>query len=400
MSGVHAKYSGSNAHRFLRCPGQPRLAAQVPELPAVDDYAAEGEQAHALLAKCLTGGHYGPHDPLEMRSAIDAVIGFLTDLKTQYPDLIVLSEQFGLFPQNVVPADQASGTADVIAYSLSAQVVYVIDFKYGVGVTVDVEDNEQIKFYAAIAAWRTAFKTLYGVIIQPRSFRGGEPRVVEIDAFDLIDFVSEIETGIARCEHPTAELIPGEHCAFCPAGGICPARESQSLAVISPDGRPVDALDPLMLPQPVDLSPQRLGDIMAMKGQVIGWLNDVAKYSFQIAMSGRHVPGQKIVEAKARRRWIDDAEKLPTRLAVVTETHPHDWRTEPALIPMTDAEKRVVAAFKVQGRTAAEAKECFSQFVTKESSGELSLVSTDDPRPAYNRATQDFAGVVPAQLGD
>lgn len=417
MSGVHSKYSGSNAHRFLRCPGQPALAAQVPELPAVDDYAAEGERAHALLAFIVDAEYVNRRSasdpelvltlrnaPREMFEACMEVTNFLHDLKYKHADLIVLSEQFGHFPQNVVPEEQASGTADIVAYSVAAQSVCIIDFKYGIGVTVEVDGNEQIKWYAACNVWRTAFKHLYGVIIQPRSFRGGDPRIVEIGAVELVDFVATIEGAIARSEQASAPLIPGEHCQFCPCGGVCTARDAKSLAVISPDGRPLDALDPLVLPAPADLSMSRLGDILALKPMVEKWLGDVEKYAFASVMAGEQVPGQKVVEANARRSWIaGEPQSIAEQLVKAWPAGDHgqfDKLMPRELIALTDAEKLIVAAFKARGQTAEQAKEWFNaNFTIKQSSGKLTLAPIDDPRPAANRAVNDFAGVVPAQPG-
>jgi Protein of unknown function (DUF2800) len=398
MSGVHSKYSGSNAHRFLRCPGQVALAAQVPELPPVDDYAAEGDRAHRELERVLSGSDFSAGASYEMQEAVLDVLFFVNTLRSEHPDLIVLSEQYGPFPQSVVPEDQAGGTADVVAYSVAAQSVWIIDFKYGVGVTVDVEDNEQIKFYAACSVWRTAFKKLFGVIVQPRSFRGSEPRIVEISAVELVDFVAQIEHGIKLSEKPNAELVPGEHCHFCPCAGICPARDAKALAVISPEGRPLDALDPLVLPAPADLSMTRLGDILALKPMVEKWLGDVEKYAFASVMAGEQVPGQKVVEANARREYVERP-GLEHSLAAGAAATTDAFLTMPKLIPLTDAEKLIVSAFKAKGQTAEQAKEWFAQFTIKKSSGKLTLAPIDDPRPAANRAKNDFAGIVPAPTG-
>jgi len=399
MSGAHAKYSGSNAHRFMRCPGQPRLAAQVPELPDGPDavYRLEGDKAHDLLARTLSGRR----DTMvpEMHDAVMAVVDYVRTLFIQHADLVVHSELPVTFPQEIVPPEDAAGTADVVAFSKAAQKVWVIDFKYGVGETVEAYDNAQIKFYATGAVWRTAFKELYGVIIQPRSFRGPEPRIVAIPAWELVEFQSDVERAIRDAEKADAPLLPGTWCHFCPAGAICPARDKLALQTISPDGRPLAALDRLVLPAPVDLSMDRIGHILEMKDQVTKWLTDVEKYAFLQAMAGEHIPGHKLVEAAPRRRWADWSDAPTMRRELYVQTGVDNAFSESKIIALTNAEKIVAAAFKDVGLTAAQAKEWFAQFTIKESSGELSLAPISDKRPAADRVKNDFAGIVPAQIG-
>ena len=71
------------------------------------------------------------------------------------------------------------------------------------------------------------------------------------------------------------------------------------------------------------------------------------------------------------------------------------------LIGITEAEKLVVNAFKMAQpdikHAAKEAREFFAEFTTKQSSGALTVVTSDDKRPAVDTARL-FANVNPIPL--
>ena len=229
---AHARYSGSNAHRFLRCPGQVRLSSTVPEMPE-SEYAAEGTKAHALVHSSLTNtGPLPGWFSEEMFDAVNDVLDYVKKLRVEHSDIQVFSELLVLFPQGVVPALDAAGYCDVFCISKSSRRAWVIDFKYGVGEVVEVVGNEQALFYAAGAVWDFKLDVVTLVIIQPRTYMDEWLRETDVTMLDLIEFSGVIEDAIEAAEQDGAPLIPGSWCHWCPASVVCPVAEKHALSVL------------------------------------------------------------------------------------------------------------------------------------------------------------------------
>ncbi len=396
----HATYSGSSIHRLLAgCYGSVRLARTVPPAPPTK-WQEEGTAAHAELERCIKAG--------ETRSASTGVQTALDYVEEREPTA-AWAEQRVFFPQSVVPRDECSGTLDVMV--TAGRRVWIIDYKHGAGEFVAAEENAQIMFYAWAALHDRLhhFDEITLVIIQPNSWQDGEPvREYKTDALELFDFSRRVIHAIEQAERLHAPLLPGEHCKFCPAGPVCDAREKDALATMS-GARPLSVREwqPADLPKAADLDLGRLGQIVTKAPAIRAWLKTVEDYAEARALAGEiEVPGCKIVEAGARRKWLDDptvAEKLAgmaSPYATETEDEALDRVMPRKLIGVTEAEKLVVEAYTAGLEGAAEkraaiatAKEAFSALTTKESSGALSLVPLSDPRPPVNRAAKHFRGV-------
>lgn len=190
---AHATLSPSSASRWLHCPGSVALHAQVEDTGST--FAAEGTAAHFLAEKCLTQG-------ANAESFIDMVIvvhDYGTDFEVsligvgvcnpirftvgdemagnvqQYVDYVrsipgeLMVEQ-RLSISHLTGEENSFGTSDAVV--LAGDEIVIIDLKYGRGVKVDAERNEQLAIYA-LAALREfeflgEFKRARLVIHQPR----------------------------------------------------------------------------------------------------------------------------------------------------------------------------------------------------------------------------------------
>jgi hypothetical protein len=100
----------------------------------------------------------------------------------------------------------------------------VLDWKFGDGVAVEVEENPQLMFYAA-AAMRTeeakwAFvdvEEIEMVIVQPPAVK----RWVTTPA-RIAQFEKDLVKAVKLAQQPNAELKVGDHCRWCAAKPICP----------------------------------------------------------------------------------------------------------------------------------------------------------------------------------
>ena len=118
----------------------------------------------------------------------------------------------------------------------------------------------------------------------------------------------------------------------------------------------------------------------------------------ELLRQGYDVPGFKLVEAQAKRKWYGDENQLAFKIAALAGTDVASVM-DIKLIGITEAERMVVEAFKSRvGRgkkkqAAEDAKQAFALLTLKQSSGNLNVAPMDDPRPAANRAAAIFQGV-------
>lgn len=399
----HATYSGSGIHRLLAgCYGSVRLAKTVPP-PPPSPWQAEGTAAHAMFEQDVGCGYNDSGDP-----AVGLAVAYTRELYSRRGCNRLNTEMRVVFPQRVVPPMECSGTLDAIVES--SRSVWIIDYKHGAGEYVEVEENAQLMFYAwaALHDRLAEFDEITLTIIQPNCSIGEPIREYRTNALELFEFSLAVERAIVEAERLHAPLLAGAHCKFCPAGPVCPIREQDAIAVMTgaPEGSIKGWVPDLPKPQELDLA--RLGSVVTKAPAIRAWLKTVEDYAEARALAGEiEVPGCKVVEAPARRRW--GADELATAGGIVllaadafkSREEARDKVFPRKLIGITEAEKMVLEAATRGLETLAEkraatakAKEAFSALTTKESSGALSLVPLSDPRPPANRAAQHFGGVI------
>jgi hypothetical protein len=239
------------------------------------------------------------------------------------------------------------------------------------------------------------------VIIQPRSFHAeGEIREYTASVLEVCDYLMDLNERVAACLPADAPLIPDvrKQCRMCEARDSCPALEAAAVSAMQPNAIVVQDLNPNLADQVSAMDIERLSRIRAMRPTIEAMLNAVEKRVAYLLHNNIPVPGAKLVQAKPKRMWHEEervrAEKLAALIGV-----PIDELYEVSFRSITDVEKMVVQAFKSrvgkkQRRQAAQdAKQLFAYYTTKQSSGDLVVVSEDDPRPSVDKASRNIATV-------
>jgi hypothetical protein len=148
----HAVLSASSSHRWLNCIPSARLELEFENNSS--SAAEEGTAAHALcehkLKKALHMRSKRPvsdYNSDEMEESTDAYVEFVMEqfeaAKQDCKDPIVLIEQRLDFSCYV---PDGFGTGDCLI--ISDNRLHIVDFKYGMGVLVEAENNPQMKLYA------------------------------------------------------------------------------------------------------------------------------------------------------------------------------------------------------------------------------------------------------------
>lgn len=314
----HSKIGASSMHRWANCPGSVRLSEGL-ESPS-SSYAEEGTKAHEIAAHKLQYG-YWPDGELdqEMVEAVEVYVEevekdravlrnrYSTDNKFLVEHKFDLSEIHpGLF-----------GTSDCVIYQARNKTLIVYDYKHGKGIAVEVEGNEQLKYYALgalLSIKKPAIKVTLK-IVQPRcDHADGVVRSWSFDSLDLLDFAADLKDAAAKTEEPNAALVPGEWCRFCPAAGICPTLHSKALTTAKAEFLPQENYDPKKLADTLDALPQ-----------VEAFVSQVREFAYREAMKGRVPPGYKLIAKRGTRKWKADEETTAEALECILPDQECYW---------------------------------------------------------------------------
>lgn len=225
MSGLHAKFSASSAHRWMRCPGSVRLTEGLDN--PTSEYAAEGTLLHEVAAEVLLNW------PLQHELTDEQ-----TDCVKQYVDLVREESKGGMLfieTKFKLPIHEDMwGTADAVA--TVGDVLKVFDFKAGRGIAVEAEYggkiNPQLGFYAlgAMAALkRRDWKSIEIIVCQPR-FGGVKRRTTTVKELD--ELAKDLFAAAKQAERKLPPFAAGNHCKFCLARGFCSTLRNEVFSIV------------------------------------------------------------------------------------------------------------------------------------------------------------------------
>ncbi|ELO3239310.1 MULTISPECIES: DUF2800 domain-containing protein [Enterobacteriaceae] len=423
MSDVHARLSPSSAHRWMRCPGSLALEATQPDDDTV--YSIEGTAAHALSEKVLRNRqnhpeHYagcnvamflgsyplaehpddtsGPQVDEEMVEAVGRYVDTVWAL-SQGNELLV--EQRVDF-SHIVGVEESFGTADGVI--IAGNELQIHDLKYGKGVRVDAEQNEQLQLYALGALEQFSmlydFETVRLFIHQPRLNHVSEwaLTVEELQAFgeraQEAAASAIVMFNIADCEGvetlPLENFTPGEkQCRFCKAKAVCNAQKMQHMQTAASDfedlTKPVSEIITAASSRVPLLTIEELAEIYSQADAIESWLKAVRDRVNSELNAGHPVPGFKLVTGKQGNRAWSDEEAARALLK-----DQFRYKTEEVfdlkLISPTKAEKLIKKA-SPRRWTKVEA------LITR-ADGKPTVAPESDPRPALNiNPVNDFDDV-------
>ena len=349
---------GSTAKRVINCPGSVALVAKMPPKPS-SKYADEGTLLHNVIAEIVMSGN-SPEHYLGTKYEDQTLTQELIDDKLK-PALAAL-DQIDPNQEMEIEAETSVnfgdllpgvfGSTDLIGRLGNRAVV--LDWKFGDGVAVEVEENPQLMFYAA-AAMRTesakwAFEgvtEIEMVIVQPPAVKRWVTTPERIAAFEL-----QLVQAVKASEKPNAKLEVGDHCRWCAAKPVCPQMTG--------------AVDRALQTKLQAIDTQMLGSYLANADMLEQWITDLRALAFAMLESGTPVPGYKLVAKRATRSWTDETKAK----AELLKSLPESEVVEVSVISPAKAEK----ALKKRKIGLPD------DLVVAISSGNT-LASVDDPRP-------------------
>lgn len=220
------------------------------------------------------------------------------------------------------------GTGDAMIYRPSTQHLWIVDYKHGSGIAVDVDDNEQLLSYAigALKRYEGQVKRLTLAVVQPRAFhRSGPVRQQELDIVDLLIFEEFLRIGAAKTSLPDAHIEVGAQCRFCPAAAVCDDLRQHVIAVTGARFKQRVTAD--AMPDPKKMTADQLGRVVREVQIIEGWLRRVLAHAHSEAVNGNIPTGMKLVDKRSYRQWKDkDAVEAVLDLYDIP---PEEYMTEP-----------------------------------------------------------------------
>ena len=338
MPGLHSKKSPSSAHRWRACPASLREEEGLPD--SAGEEAIQGTVFHDYAADCALIGldaQYLVGD--RMLCADGKYREFTSEMAHKMLpglDLIwSLADAPGAELYVEVKLDLSRwlgpdefGTSDVGIVDVPRKCITVFDWKWGAGVPVSPEYNDQAILYT-LGFWATVAEEKFTgvdpediavkvIIEQPRAPGGGG--VWDTTMAQILAEGEKIKIDAEIAESGAGPHAPGEkQCQFCKAAyaNTCKARATflQDLLVEAFE----DADNEDFLPEKARaLDPHRRSEILLHRAMIEKWLRQLHDEAMEDAKRGLPTPGLKIVTGRSSpRRWADESKAEIVLLAAL-----------------------------------------------------------------------------------
>lgn len=341
MGLFHSRRSPSSAHRWRRCKGSVAAEEGLPD--SVGEEARQGTCFHEVAADCLDFGvdpwpYVGKEitwDETVNGERITLTRTFSKEMaEKMMPGLIQLRAfedvpGARMYVEKRVSLEEwigegESGTADCFIIDLLNRRIINWDWKWGAGVPVSPDWNDQTILYT-LGVWSDYARDIFeeeGVdpedievvicIEQPRAPGGGG--TWRTTMADLIAEGRQIRKDADETLDPDAIRTPGEkQCQFCKAArhNTCEERMQKVLDLLDLDE---DDLETSLVtntpPDIVDrraLTPEARSAILLNKKMITGLLEQLHEETMEDARVGRPTPGMKRVPGRRPpRKWKDE----------------------------------------------------------------------------------------------
>jgi hypothetical protein len=310
---AHALLGPSSATRWIACPPSVKLCEQFEDVES--EYAKEGSLAHEiaelkvrkLIDPGLTSRKFTSAMKKlkekelyqeEMQGYTDEYVEFIQEQMYSYSTTPHVAVEQKVDFSQYIPG--GFGTADCIL--ISNDTLHVIDFKYGKGVPVSVENNAQLLLYA-LGSY-LAYEMIYPIEHIKMSIV--QPRLNDIDTWEcnldyLLAFAKIAQEKAVMALNGDGDFNNGEHCRFCKAKAICKARANANLELAKYEFKAAD-----------QLTLEEIGQILEKAKDLDKWVKEIEKYALSESLKGNNIPGWKAVNGKGSRSFknTDDAIKV------------------------------------------------------------------------------------------
>lgn len=372
MPDIHLSIGGSTAARTVKCPAWISRSKDIPrstenaaaDLGTLKHHAMEAYYRDGKDFSDLVGVLSYNDIILDEDMVIDSLLPAQEAADTVFDKYQVENIYIEPFVQYI--EGLAGGSIDVLGFSEDGKTCVTLDWKFG-RILVDVVDNKQVLMYTLSAikdkiipeADLDKIERFVGVVVQPK--QSFTPQVWEFGIEEVVKFQTELDAAIESSQSDTPIAKTGGHCQYCPAAPYCPEKLELIGGLIAPK-----------IAEDRDLS-----TAMKLVPEIEDWCKDVRKHTHDTLNRGVKVPGFKLVEKRATRKWASESEVAAlirnAKKITLSEGFENKLRS-PAQIEKICKRKDIPF-------------DRFTPFVTKESTG-TTLTTEDDKRKAIEHVSE------------
>jgi hypothetical protein len=292
----HSSIGASSAHRWIACPGSIKLCETVPPLPS-SKYAEEGTRAHTVAEAYILGQ---PIPSYADEAMIEGAKMYSRAISERMLNCDEITHPLCLESRVSIPSldPRAFGTCD--AWTVGDRTLYILDYKYGQGLSVSPIENDQLKYYAAGVI--ETFKLINDidrislVIVQPRC---GGVSEWECGLDTIRWFIKQAKFAINESKNGNPMMEAGDHCRWCAAQAVCPVKRKEVEDLFN-----VDLQAPSIVKEsPQDLTPADIVRYIDHAETIQSWLNGLKYHAQGLIEMGCDVPGYAVEQGMSNRSW-------------------------------------------------------------------------------------------------
>ena len=299
----HSKIvGGSTAKRVINCPGSVALVAEMPPQPS-SSYAEEGTALHNAISDFLgaDGGSFSVSPELIEDKLLPA-LALLDEVDPNKEMLYEVETRVGF--GDLLPG--VFGSTDLMGRIGNKAII--LDWKFGSGVPVPAEENEQLMFYAAAAMRTPEAQWVFDgatevelIIIQPPTIKRWTTTIERLKQFE-----QTLVNAVKLSKQPDAPLKHGDHCRWCAAKPVCPIMTG--------------AVDRAIAIKMEKIDVDKIGAYLHNADLLESWIKDLRSLAEEMLKKGKPIAGWKMVPKRATRSWVKEEDAKAALLLHLKES--------------------------------------------------------------------------------
>ena len=301
---------GSTAKRVINCPGSVALVAKMPPQPS-SSHADQGTLLHNAVSAILEDQSI---DVINSRYKDQVLTQDLYDEKIMVG--LSLLDQVDPDKKMEYEVETRVGFGDLLpgvfgSTDLIGRIgnkAIVLDWKFGSGVAVPAEENEQLMFYAAAAMRTPEAQWVFDgatevelIIIQPPAIKRWTTTRARIEQFER-----DLVKAVKLAEQPDAPIKHGDHCRWCRAKPVCPVMNG--------------AVDRAIALKIDNIDVEKIGVYLHNADLLEAWIKDLRALAEEMMKTGKPVKGWKMVPKRATRSWVKEEDAKAALLQYLKES--------------------------------------------------------------------------------
>jgi len=319
---IHLPYSASATDRWLACPASVEAARDIPPPPTEAAYTTEGTDAHAVAEALLQGQtpQSGVSD-----EAFDAAMEYANFVGGIRRTQEVQWEAVETLAAHADYPDFGGSPDYACLYQEGGKwVLHIVDFKAGVGLAVDVDDNSQLLSYSAVlnSFLPVVISVFRMTVIQPRSYNSDAIKTTEVFRESIDAHMFKVEEAFTQ-----THFQAGPHCRFYPVATRCETLLGYVEVIPTLDGK---------IPAEEDRDTWLF--IHSLATTIRAVLDQIQDQLIDLAKQGQELPGYKVVESRSHRHWSAPEKEIISALRKLG-IKKSDVFSEPKLLTPAQIEK-------------------------------------------------------------